>query len=114
MKCRLLYLLTVAGIAIATTLEADSTFSDADWTGMGLAGGGVTIDSFRPGTIRAIAVDSNGDLYVGGAFSFAGGVRTNNIAKWDGNRWSALGEGIGGGVRALAIDASGHRTPDLV
>jgi hypothetical protein len=33
----------------------------------------------------------NGDLYVGGAFPRAGGTLTvNNIARWDGNDWSAL------------------------
>jgi hypothetical protein len=89
-------------------LRVDPTFSDADWTGMGLAGGGVTLDSFNPGTIHAIAVDPGGEVYVGGGFSYAGGVSANNVAKWNGNRWSALGEGIGGGVLALKIDASGN------
>lgn len=61
-------------------------------------GGGVAIDPAISTTIlpsvRAISVDGN-NIYVGGRFDFAGGVRANNIARWDGVQWSALGEGIG-------------------
>lgn len=46
-------------------------------------------------------------LYVGGQFDHAGNVAANNIAKWDGFTWSALGLGIGTdvneGVFALAV-----------
>jgi hypothetical protein len=31
----------------------------------------------------------NGELYVGGYFTTAGGIPANNIAKWNGNSWSA-------------------------
>ncbi len=33
-------------------------------------------------------------LYVGGQFVMAGGVVCNNIAKWNGSTWSALGSGF--------------------
>lgn len=33
-------------------------------------------------------------LYVGGCYREAGGVASNNIARWDGSNWSALGDGI--------------------
>ncbi|MCH8164793.1 MAG: hypothetical protein IH889_04220, partial [Planctomycetes bacterium] len=49
-------------------------------------------------------------LYAGGFFTEAGGVRANNIAKWDGSGWSPLASGVaGGGMRALAVfdDGSG-------
>ena len=39
---------------------------------------------------------SGTDLYAGGYFTTAGGVTANNIAKWDGSAWSALGSGMGG------------------
>ena len=59
----------------------------------------------------ALAVTGS-DLYVGGYFTTAGGIGASNIAKWNGNSWSALGSGIGGGhgpyppsVYALAIFA---------
>jgi len=35
---------------------------------------------------------------VGGAFTTAGGVSANGIAKWDGTQWSALGSGMNAGV----------------
>jgi len=42
-----------------------------------------------------MAIKGN-DLYVGGDFTMAGGVVANRIAKWDGSRWWALGDGISG------------------
>jgi hypothetical protein len=50
---------------------------------------------------------SGPDLYAGGLFLTAGAVRANNVARWDGRAWSALGGGLGsaepdGGVFALA------------
>ncbi len=42
------------------------------------------------------------DLYVGGRFTHAGGVIANNIARWDGSVWHALGGGVDGRIRALA------------
>ena len=57
---------------------------------------------FRP------AADSSGNLYVGGNFTTAGGVTVNNIAKWDGTAWFALGTGTNSTVSALAADSSGN------
>ncbi len=57
------------------------------------------------GEVYAVAVSGN-DVYVAGRFTTAGGVRVNNIAKWNGSAWSALGNGISGeparGVPAYA------------
>lgn len=82
----------------------DPTFSDADWISMGQPPVG-------NGTIYAMVVDNFGNLFVGGQFSVLGGVLANNVAKWDGNTWSALGSGLenGGGnayVFALAVSGS--------
>jgi hypothetical protein len=55
-------------------------------------------------------------LYVGGSFTEAGGVPANNIARWDGKQWSALGVGTNGAVRALAVwdrDGEGPEAPGL-
>jgi len=55
------------------------------------------------GPVWAIAVSGN-DVFVGGQFTQAGPLSVNNIAKWDGTNWSALGSGIGGGlVTAITI-----------
>ncbi|MCB8962456.1 MAG: hypothetical protein H6651_19245 [Ardenticatenales bacterium] len=56
--------------------------------------------------VYALAVDSQGRLYVGGNFEIAGDQNIDNLALWDGNDWLPVGQGVNGDVRALAIDAS--------
>jgi hypothetical protein len=55
--------------------------------------------------VYAISV-SGTDVYVGGLFSIAGNIQANNIAKWDGTAWSALGNGTSYIVRAIAVSGS--------
>ncbi|MDW8438564.1 MAG: T9SS type A sorting domain-containing protein [Chloroherpetonaceae bacterium] len=56
-------------------------------------------------SVNALAV-YGGDLYVGGSFTTAGGTPVNNIARWNGSAWSAVGtspnDGVSGGILALA------------
>jgi hypothetical protein len=67
------------------------------------------------GSAFAVAIAPNGDAYVGGIFTYAGGVAANAIARWNGTSWSALGAGITivtprvgiGYVRALAFAPNG-------
>src|SRR5258705_9779581 len=56
--------------------------------------------------VNALAV-SGSDVYVGGAFTNAGGAAANYIAKWDGSSWSALGSGMDYQVDALAVSGRG-------
>jgi hypothetical protein len=42
----------------------------------------------------SMTVMPNGDLIVGGTFTSAAGLPVNNIARWDGSAWSALGPGL--------------------
>jgi hypothetical protein len=54
--------------------------------------------------------DDNGGpaLFAGGAFTGAGGVAANHVAKWDGSSWTALGSGMNSAVAALtAFDDGG-------
>ena len=44
----------------------------------------------------ALAVDSSGTLYAGGAFTTAGGVNANSVARWDGTNWNSLAQLSGG------------------
>jgi hypothetical protein len=61
-------------------------------------------------SVFALAVDSTGLLYIGGAFTNAGGdANADLFCKWDGAAFSACGTafaGASGAVNALAIDAS--------
>ncbi len=57
-------------------------------------------------------------LFVGGGFSFAGGVEPHGIARWDGQAWSEVGpnHGLDDGVLALQVfdeDGDGPRPPAL-
>ena len=58
------------------------------------------------GLVDAIAVSTNGDIYVGGSFTTAGKVVANNIAKWNGSSWSALGSGVNSSVRAIEVSGN--------
>ncbi|HEX5475879.1 MAG TPA: hypothetical protein VFX12_14560 [Vicinamibacterales bacterium] len=84
----------------AYPVRIDPTFSDADW---------VSLNPGIPGTngeVDAIAVDGIGNVYVGGHFTGVGSVPANNVAKWDGNAWSALGAGVNSNVFALAVSGT--------
>jgi hypothetical protein len=50
-------------------------------------------------------------LYAAGSFSSIGGVAANNIAKWNGATWTALGSGTSNSVYALAVfdDGAGEK-----
>ncbi|MBI2928565.1 MAG: Ig-like domain-containing protein [Verrucomicrobia bacterium] len=66
---------------------------------------------------RALAVFDDGSgpaLYAGGLFVKAGGIPVNGLARWDGLRWSALGNGVvraqgtPGSVLAMAVFEDGR------
>ncbi|MDO7849557.1 hypothetical protein Q5H92_24555 [Hymenobacter sp. M29] len=78
------------------------------WTSLG-TGPGNGVDN----TVSALALAGNGDLYVGGLISRAGGVAVNGVAKWNGTTWSPLGTGLtdSGGLpgvgQALVVAGNG-------
>lgn len=60
------------------------------------------------GVVRALAVVAD-QLYVGGEFDRAGGMPISTLARWDGQHWSAVGNGMPGyneGVHALAVQGN--------
>jgi trimeric autotransporter adhesin len=67
-------------------------------------GAGLTQGAYgdTPAHTYAIAVDDEGRVFVGGDFEYAGGVKVDNLAMWDGTGWQSLG-GVDARVRAMAI-----------
>lgn len=66
--------------------------------------------------------DEDGDgpnppgLMVGGQFTQAGGQTVNHVARWDGQRWQSLGDGVDASVWTLAVfdeDGEGPAPPAL-
>jgi hypothetical protein len=90
---------SVADANATYPVRIDPTFTDADWVSLGSVMGSPYL------AVHALAVSGN-DLYAGGQFTTAGGVPANNIAKWNGSRWSALGSGIDLYVYALAVSGT--------
>ena len=82
----------------------------ASWDGVGWSPLGAGLDSREPGALyaQAVAVGPDGEVYVGGYFDAAGGVPAHNVARWDGQSWEPLGEGVNGVVSDLAVDSQGH------
>ena len=77
---------------------------DSGWSGLRIYGSPQS--EFGP-AIDAIIEDCSGRLYIGGAFLALDGIGANSIAVRSGDRWSALGSGLNGQVRALALSPSG-------
>jgi hypothetical protein len=100
---------TAGGVTVNRIARWDGT----NWSALE-GPGGVGVD----GTVYSLTVFDDGSgsgpaLYAGGAFTTAGGVTVNRIARWDGSDWSALegpsDVGMDGGVLALTVfdDGSG-------
>lgn len=71
-----------------------------------------TVDSFDPvatGTVRALAVQTDGKIFVGGDFTSLGGVARNYIGRLnaDGTLDATFNPGITGAVAAIAVQADG-------
>jgi len=80
------------GVAARQVARWDGTA----WHALGTGAGPVIVDDgiTRDGSIRALAVGPNGDLYVGGSFTQIDATPANGVARWDGTAWHALGSGI--------------------
>ena len=88
-----------AGGAVANQV---ARWDGTNWSALGL---GIVGKVPVVGRVAALALNGS-DLYVGGAFTNAGGVTASNIAKWNGTAWSAVGPGMNGGVWAVASDGA--------
>jgi hypothetical protein len=79
----------------------------ARWNGSNWSSIGGGIGTSTGESVSCLISDGNGNIYAGGLFSTAGGVPANNIAKWNGSGWSALGDGMNNRVRTIYIDKAG-------
>ena len=77
----------------------------ARWDGVDWYSVGGWLDLEPDTGVGVLAMDGQGDLYVGGSFSMAGGVSASGIVRWDGVDWHPLGDGIYGdyGPSVLAL-----------
>ena len=85
-----------------TSIGTVSANCVAQWTGTGWVplGGGLTAGVGLLTDAKALEDDGT-YLYAGGNFTQAGTVAANNIARWNGSTWSAMGSGFSGQVLAL-------------
>jgi trimeric autotransporter adhesin len=92
-----------------TSVNHIARWDGAHWSAVG--GGVVNTGGIsNSGLVHALAVFDDGSgpaLYAGGEFNFAGGVPADNVAKWNGQSWTALASGTSGPVRALEVWDSG-------
>lgn len=95
---------TAGGVSAARIARFDPIAGTWSGLGGGISGGTGPI-------VYAIAIDGT-DLYAGGIFTTAGGIAANNIARWNGTAWSALGSGVSNpapispGVFSIAVNNS--------
>jgi hypothetical protein len=89
---------TAGGIAASNVAK----WNGSSWSPLGSGIGG------PQSNVAALTVFDDGSgsaLFAGGAFATAGGNTANNVAKWNGSSWSAVGIGMSGNqpvVDALA------------
>jgi WD40 repeat protein len=92
--------LTAGGVAANSIARWDGATSSWHPLGNGMAGGGYPY-------VHVLALGPDGSLYAGGAFTTAGGVAADFIARWDGAQWHPLGSGMNSTVGTLAFGSDG-------
>ncbi len=86
----------------------------AKWNGTAWSALGSGIGPSINGIFGRSIIVMGGNVYISGFFTTVGGVAANNIAKWNGSSWSALGSGTDGitwmAVQGTDIIAAGAFT----
>jgi len=104
----------IVSILLATSLiGTPNTYAANQETGDDHCAGDLTITGFD-NIVYTLANDQQGNIYAGGGFTSFGGMFLNHIARWDGQTWSALGNGINEQVNHLAVDSSGNAYTDVL
>ena len=87
-------------VLIAAGSSGVFRWTGGSWT---MLGGGLSGQAYTGHALAEYDDGTGPGLFVGGAFTIAGGVPSPNIARWSGSSWSALGGGVNGEVFALAV-----------
>lgn len=90
-------------LAGTTTTNNIAVWNGTGWTALGVEG--------LNDAVKAIAIASNGDVYVGGDFTATVGgttISVNHIVKWNGSTWVDLGGGVDGNVESIVIGPDGN------
>jgi hypothetical protein len=84
------------------TFYTSNFAANFDWSALGSG----LVPVGMPPPCNSIAIDSKGNVYIGGEFTTAGGLSVSNIVRWDGSNWYPLGSGLDGTCYSLAIDSN--------
>ena len=99
------HLLVGGGFSIAGGVSCSNI---ARWNGTTWSALGPGMNGATWGGVKAMAELPSGHIVAGGAFSTAGGLTVNNIARWNGSAWSSLGSGTDSDVFALCTSGNGE------
>ena len=80
------------------------TSNIAKWDGINWSPLGSGLSGVSNSNCSTIELDTLGNLYAGGSFTAAGGIRASFIAKWDGSSWTAIDSGMSSLCSTIAID----------
>jgi hypothetical protein len=77
-------------------------WNGTSWSALGTGLGDLNSYSYP----TSLAAGRNDEVFVAGYISAAGGVPVNNVARWDGRNWSAMGNGLNNQVSSLFWNGS--------
>jgi len=100
----------VPGGGSAVQLANIALWDGSDWRPLG---GGVAGPTPVSPAVQAMEIHNPGSgpqLYVGGTLTLADGSPASYLARWDGEEWSAVGDGLEAPVFALATHDDGRGT----
>lgn len=91
------------GRSNTATVGSEKDIMRFDGEGWSVLGGGLTGGEIFAMTGFDDGFGAGPSLYVGGYIATADGLPAPGIARWNGKQWSAVGSGLPGYVRALAV-----------